>query len=114
MNTLDVISLMHSLGAKSCISNLKRIGNFLTKIAPTQQGAVTEQSLALQLEALKRPLLCYACSSEYRLCCGEKTIVLPIKSLISQGFLSQRPLNGQSELKLLVLSLECKRLQFSR
>lgn len=31
----------------------KRIGNFLTKIAPTQQGAVTEQSLALQLEALK-------------------------------------------------------------
>lgn len=60
MNTLDVISLMHSLGAKSCISNLKRIGNFLTKIAPTQQGAVTEQSLALQLEALKEettPLL---------------------------------------------------------
>lgn len=76
----------------------ERIGNFLTKIAHTQQGVVTEQSLFLAAGRDHSSATHASMNTGYAV--GKKLIVLPIKSLISQGFLSQGPLNAQSELEL--------------
>lgn len=73
-----------------------------TEIAHTQQGAVTEHSPALQQKAHKEETIVLLPDAPVNTgySAGKNLIVLPIKSLISQGFLSQGALKGQSELEL--------------